>query len=428
NLTDKIVFLHSCHIHFSDLSIVKKQDDLLNEGIAFSTPYSTTCSFSSFERLNIEAFNYGFWHRFSTNNSFKDIIIKNCIIGIRLAKIDERYPINYNTESSIMDENSTCIHHYLVFENCSIEGNSNVDINSNLTPSITEIGFWGCLTSSTFISCTFKNIYRGNDKELNILSPKGTSGTGIYIEDGLNDNDGKNLSIKDLNTSYVERPMYYSDNIKFSTLNFSPNNIDETKNYNTFNINSTSSANFNILSNTICTDWTCKADKVDIGDVTTLTTVAKVVVLAINELKDIIDVNTNSIFINTSSISNLITSISIQTTSISDLTANVSTHSTSIATLNNNININTASISNLSNNLNINSASIANLTVLSTTLSNELATKADKVDIGDVTTLTTVAKVVVPAINEIKGIIDVNTNSITINTSSISNLTTTVGI
>ncbi|MGL5244784.1 MAG: glycosyl hydrolase family 28-related protein, partial [Sarcina sp.] len=62
NLTDKIVFLHSCHIHFSDLSIVKKQNDLLNEGIAFSTPYSTTCSFSSFERLNIEAFNYGFWH------------------------------------------------------------------------------------------------------------------------------------------------------------------------------------------------------------------------------------------------------------------------------------------------------------------------------------------------------------------------------
>ncbi|MGL5244016.1 MAG: hypothetical protein ACRC7R_02395, partial [Sarcina sp.] len=184
-----------------------------------------------------------------------------------------------------------------------------------------------------------------------------------------------------------------------------------------------------------------KADKVDIGDVTTLTTVAKVVVPAINELKGIIDVNTNSITINSSSISNLTnnlnvhstsiatlnnnintntasianlsTNVNVHTTSISALTNNVSVNTASISTLANNINVHSTSISNLSNNLNINSASIANLTILSTTLSNELATKADKVHVGDVTTLTTVAKVVVPAINEVKNQCDSLSKDIT---------------
>ncbi|MGL5244206.1 MAG: hypothetical protein ACRC7R_03355, partial [Sarcina sp.] len=161
----------------------------------------------------------------------------------------------------------------------------------------------------------------------------------------------------------------------------------------------------NYVNNALGTSLQSKASKIDIGDVTTLTTINKVVVPAINEIKILSDSNIKAININTSSISDLSLN-KVDKITIGNITDLNTTNKTIVSAINEVKNIADFNLEN------VNTSSIANL----------ISNKADKITIGDVTTLTTVNKIVVPAINEIKNIVDSNVKIININSSSISNL------
>lgn len=337
-LTDKIVFYYAECMNFSDMWIVKKSSTTNPSGIAFSTPYNTQNGWSSFQRLNIEMFDYGIWHRFTLYSSFRDITIQNCRIGIRFARIDNRYPTQNNRNPIALagwNSGSTgWFHNVVVFENCSIKGDSHPDSNFIISPGVTEIGFWGCPMAATFISCTCENIYRGSQAANNVIAPAGTPATGIYIEDGQNNGDGKGITFEQFYTEVTERPIYctYTQDININSgyMQGAYNNssvtspIIEVNNCNQVNIrgNIISSGAFNNVikatnystafydkytggyrlaadlnadstSTIVKRDFqnystisqlNTKANSTDIGNVTTLTTVNKTVVGAINEI------------------------------------------------------------------------------------------------------------------------------------------------
>lgn len=205
NLTDKIVFYHSDYMNFSDMWIIQKTTTNTPEGIAFSTPYNTTSNYSNFQRIIVELFNYGFWHRFSSCNSYEDINIENCIIGVRLARVDNRYPTNNPLATSGWNTNSNgWFHNLLQFIKCSVKSNAVEDSTS----SITEIGFWGCATATTFESCSCEGVHRNLQSSNNIIAPSGIPGTGIYLEDGMATGDGKSIIINQFYSNLLERPIY----------------------------------------------------------------------------------------------------------------------------------------------------------------------------------------------------------------------------
>lgn len=212
NLIDKIVFYYADHMKFSDMWVIKKDKGINPEGIAFSTPCNTQCGWGVFERVNIELFNYGIWNRYTLYSSFKDMTIQNCRVGIRFARVDDRYPQKDNRNPPAVENWNNWLggwyHNVVTFNNCSIKGNAYPDSLKIIKPGVSEVGFWGCPMSTVFTACTCEDIYRHKEAKNNIIAPKGMPGTGMFIEDGRGFNEGKGITIDQLYTEVTERPIY----------------------------------------------------------------------------------------------------------------------------------------------------------------------------------------------------------------------------
>ncbi|WP_170272295.1 beta strand repeat-containing protein, partial [Clostridium tarantellae] len=175
-------------------------------------------------------------------------------------------------------------------------------------------------------------------------------------------------------------------------------------------------ANLNITTSSVVDLTQSKADISSVGDTNSLSTSNKVIVDAINEVKNNTDFT----------LANLNTNINITTSSVVDLTQNkvdvssvgdtnsLSTSNKVIVDAINEVKNNTDfTLANLNTNINITTSSVADLT----------QNKADVSSVGDTNSLSTSNKVIVDAINEVKSNTDFTLANLNITTSSVANLT-----
>ncbi|WP_170272323.1 hypothetical protein, partial [Clostridium tarantellae] len=168
----------------------------------------------------------------------------------------------------------------------------------------------------------------------------------------------------------------------------------------------------NITTSSVANLTQNKVDVSSVGDTNSLSTSNKVIVDAINEVKN----NTDY------SLANLNTNINITTSSVVDLTqskADVSSvgDTNSLSTSNKVI---VDAINEVKSNTDF---TLANLNITTSSVANLTQNKVDVSSVGDTNSLSTSNKVIVDAINEVKSNTDYTLANLNITTSSVADLT-----
>jgi hypothetical protein len=192
-----VVFRIRESVRFSDLTV--RQTGAAKTGTAFSTTTTQQIQRSSFQRVTVQGFKYGWWVRFSLWCAWRDIRTIDCAVGIKFSRNadpdDQTNPlssIGWNSEGGFF-------HNVNTLDNCLFRGG--------------EIGLWGTLSgcSLTGVTCEQQTSVDGSG---NVAAPAGLPGTGLYLQNGRATAPFTGSSSNTINSFYAEytrQPMAFEN-------------------------------------------------------------------------------------------------------------------------------------------------------------------------------------------------------------------------